>query len=293
MHAAGRRSRELVHAGGRGGRGAARRPPAAPRPPRRRRAECSLRRALARTWSSSSTGTARRWGCRRWRSTRAPPTRAGQAHADDMATHGFLGHWGTDGSVPEQRFTAAGGTDMVLENASCFTDEQRAQARSRSAHRSEEHREGRGHVLPRDASARRPSQEHPEAVAQDGRHRRSRSRVATPTEIPVPCIAQEFVDPYGTYMPAPRSARAGAMLHVGGTIAAPATFAGVGLARVDAPQAAAGLGAQSPAVVPGSRAVPDVLARGVPDAHPGQGRAARSSRSTSPSATQASPGSTS
>ena len=50
-------------------------------------------------------------------------TRAGQAHADDMATHGYLGHWGTDGSVPEQRFTAAGGTDMVLENASCFTDE--------------------------------------------------------------------------------------------------------------------------------------------------------------------------
>src|SRR5258708_7064189 len=51
------------------------------------------------------------------------PTRAGQAHADDMAKHGYLGHWGTDGSVPEQRFTEAGGVDMVLENASCFIDE--------------------------------------------------------------------------------------------------------------------------------------------------------------------------
>src|ERR1019366_10551465 len=32
-------------------------------------------------------------------------TRAGQAHAQDMAVHGYLGHWGTDGSVPEQRYT--------------------------------------------------------------------------------------------------------------------------------------------------------------------------------------------
>ena len=42
------------------------------------------------------------------------PTRAGQEHAEDMAQNGFLGHWGTDGSVPEQRFTEAGGLDMVL-----------------------------------------------------------------------------------------------------------------------------------------------------------------------------------
>src|SRR3954466_14345965 len=48
------------------------------------------------------------------------PTRAGQAHAEDMATNGYLGHWGTDGSTPEQRHTEAGGSDMVLENASCF-----------------------------------------------------------------------------------------------------------------------------------------------------------------------------
>ena len=49
--------------------------------------------------------------------------RAGQAHAEDMAKNGYLGHWGSDGSVPEQRYTEAGGSDMVMENASCFTDE--------------------------------------------------------------------------------------------------------------------------------------------------------------------------
>src|SRR5580693_6968290 len=26
-----------------------------------------------------------------------PPSRAGQAHAEDMARNGYLGHWGTDG----------------------------------------------------------------------------------------------------------------------------------------------------------------------------------------------------
>src|SRR5438105_3504909 len=33
-------------------------------------------------------------------------------HARDMAKHGFTAHWGSDGSVPEQRYTDAGGTDL-------------------------------------------------------------------------------------------------------------------------------------------------------------------------------------
>src|SRR5262249_7626837 len=35
---------------------------------------------------------------------------AGQRHADDMATHGFTAHVGTDGSLPEQRYTDVGGS---------------------------------------------------------------------------------------------------------------------------------------------------------------------------------------
>jgi uncharacterized protein YkwD len=163
------------------------------------------------------------------------PSRAGQVHAEDMAVHGFLGHWGTDGSVPEQRFTAAGGVDMVLENASCFTDE---------------HARKLDHaplIDPKNIEQAEDMFFH-ETPPRDG-HRKNILKpwhktvgigiaqpLATPTEIPGPCIAQEFVDPYGTYVPAPRSARAGAVLHVGGTIASPAVFAGVGLARVDAPK---------------------------------------------------------
>jgi hypothetical protein len=164
-----------------------------------------------------------------------PATRAGQAHAQDMATHGYLGHWGTDGSVPEERFTEAGGTDMVLENASCFTDEATRtldpaaridpksveQAEDMFFHETPPHDGHRKNIL-------KPWHKTVGiGVAQP---------VATPTEIPVPCFAQEFVDPYGSYSAAPRKAHPGDLLHLGGTMASPATFAGVGLARVDAPK---------------------------------------------------------
>jgi uncharacterized protein YkwD len=163
------------------------------------------------------------------------PTRGGQVHAEDMAHNGYLGHWGTDGSVPEQRYTEAGGTDMVLENASCFTDEQ-------------------PRTLDRDALVDVKNVDQAEdmffhEVPPNDGHRKNILKpwhkrvgigvaqpVATQTEIPVPCFAQEFVDPYGTYAAVPASMRVGDTLHVEGAIAAPATFAGVGLARVDGPR---------------------------------------------------------
>ena len=49
--------------------------------------------------------------------------KAGREHAADMAEHGFTSHHGTDGSVPELRYTRAGGDGMVQENAACFFDE--------------------------------------------------------------------------------------------------------------------------------------------------------------------------
>ena len=49
-------------------------------------------------------------------------TRAAQRHVEDMVRHGFTAHWGTDGSVPEQRYTEAGGSDFNMENAACFFD---------------------------------------------------------------------------------------------------------------------------------------------------------------------------
>jgi hypothetical protein len=162
------------------------------------------------------------------------PTRAGQAHAEDMAQNGYLGHWGTDGSVPEERFTAAGGADMVLENASCFTDEQ--------------HRSLDGNALIDPAQIEKTESMFFHEVPPNDGHRRNilkpwHKKVgvgiaqprATPTEIPVPCIAQEFTDDYGDYGSAPKVAHLGERLHVAGKMFAPAKPVGVGLARVDLP----------------------------------------------------------
>lgn len=159
-----------------------------------------------------------------------PATRAGQSHADDMAAHGFLGHWGTDGSVPEQRFTDAGGADMVLENASCFTD-----ARVRAL-------DPEPRIDPSNVERAEAMFFH-EQPPNDG-HRRNiltpfhnrlgigvAQPVATATEIPAPCFAQEFVDAYGSYAPIPRTVPVGGILRVEGTMTAPAAPAGVGVAR--------------------------------------------------------------
>jgi uncharacterized protein YkwD len=162
-----------------------------------------------------------------------PPTRAGQEHAEDMAHLGYLGHWGSDGSVPEQRLTRAGGADFVMENASCFTDEK------------ERPIDPSPQIDPADV-------EHAESMffnekpPNDG-HRRNilkpqHTRVGigvaqpskTPQEIPVPCFSQEFVDSYGTYDPIPARAKLGATIHVSGKSQPAPT--GVGVARVELPK---------------------------------------------------------
>lgn len=164
------------------------------------------------------------------------PSAAGQRHAEDMASHAYLGHWGTDGSVPEERMTEAGGADMVLENASCFTDEKprRLDRAARFEAKDIEQTEGMFfHEKP-------PNDGHRKNILTPWHTRVGiglAQPVATPTEIPVPCVAQEFVDDYGSYAPVPRTVRVGDVLHVQGSISAPASFAGVGLARVDAPKA--------------------------------------------------------
>jgi uncharacterized protein YkwD len=164
-----------------------------------------------------------------------PASRAAQVHADDMATHGYLGHWGSDGSVPEQRHTDAGGADMVLENALSFFDEKPRALDPK----------------PMILASEVVRAEHlffDEIPPNDG-HRKNILRVAhrkvgigiaqpvaTESELPVPCFVQEFTDAYGTYAPIPRTAKVGATIHLEGEIRSPATMGGIGVARVGAPR---------------------------------------------------------
>ena len=164
-----------------------------------------------------------------------PPTIAAQAHAEDMAKNGYLGHWGTDGSVPEHRLTQAGGVDMVLENALCFVDE-RARTLDPQATIDAGEVERAESMFWNEVP---PNDGHRKNIMKPG-HRKVGIGVAQPiataTELPVPCFAQEFTDPYGTYAQVPRAAKVGQTLHVEGTIASPATMGGVGLARVETPK---------------------------------------------------------
>jgi uncharacterized protein YkwD len=164
-----------------------------------------------------------------------PGQKAAQGHADDMAGNGFLGHWGTDGSVPEQRYSDAGGSDMVLENASCYVDE-KPRTLDRVAR-----------IDPANIERAEQMFFH-ETPPHDG-HRKNILRpyhskvgigiaqpIATETEIPVPCFSQEFVDAYGTYTPIPKLAKVGSTLHVEGTLDAPASVGGIGVVRIDPPR---------------------------------------------------------
>lgn len=164
-----------------------------------------------------------------------PAARAGQRHADDMARLGFLGHWGSDGSVPEQRHSEEGGADMVLENALCVVDE-RPRALDEAP------------TIAREEIERAESMFFNETPPNDG-HRRNilgkwHTRVGIgiaqaaprPGELPVPCFAQEFVDGYGTYAPLPSEAKVGAVVSVSGTLERGAQPTGVGVARVEAPR---------------------------------------------------------
>src|SRR6188768_1878467 len=131
-------------------------------------------------------------------------SRAGQRHAEDMARVGYTAHWGSDGSVPEQRYSEAGGTDFVQENAGCLADGKvrklDAAPRFTQAELDRVERAFMDEKPPRDGHRRnilKPS------------HTGFGVGIAKPSGVGLACLSQEFVDDYGDYAALPKSARAG------------------------------------------------------------------------------------
>lgn len=162
----------------------------------------------------------------KWDETAA---KAGRGHVRDMAANGFTAHVGSEGDVPEQRYTEAGGSDLAMENVGCLAD-----------------------------GVKRPLVQNPkihakavEAVEQafmaevppnDGHKKNILAKWHTSVGVglavavgaeDVACMAQEFVDDYGDYDAVPKKLSVGAKLHVAGTVKKPLEAAGVGLARID------------------------------------------------------------
>jgi hypothetical protein len=158
-------------------------------------------------------------------------SRAGARHARDMAENGFTGHVGSDGSVPEQRYTESGGAHFVQENAACVFDAKTRKLESAprfdAAKLAELHAMFMAEVPPNDGHRRnilKPL------------HNRVGIGVAQAVGTQQPCLTQEFVDEYGDYEPVPRQAKRGTGVHVAGTVSAPLVFGGVGIGRTDLPR---------------------------------------------------------
>ncbi len=158
-------------------------------------------------------------------------SRAAQFHADDMAHSGFTGHWGSDGSVPEQRYARAGGVHFSQENAACFFD---AVVRDLDPNPVFERAE-----LEKIESAFinevPPNDGHRQNIL-TARHTHLGVGLSKPVGIAQACMAQEFTDQYGDYAPLPATAKVGDSIRVEGAVHEPVEFGGVGLSRIDPQQ---------------------------------------------------------
>ncbi|HEX3772992.1 MAG TPA: CAP domain-containing protein [Polyangiaceae bacterium] len=155
-------------------------------------------------------------------------TRAGQRHAEDMARAGYTAHWGTDGSVPEERYSDAGGTDFVQENAGCLADGQAREIDAKPVFDAA--------MLERVEHAfmdeKPPRDGHRKNILKPG-HTSLGIGVARPKGVDLACLSQEFVDDYGDYGALPKFASAGSMLHIEGDVKGKVAFGGVGIGRID------------------------------------------------------------
>jgi uncharacterized protein YkwD len=153
---------------------------------------------------------------------------AGRRHAEDMAHRGYTAHWGTDGSVPEQRYTEAGGTHLSFENAACFFDGQTrdidANARYDAVELEKIETAFMAETPPNDGHRQNILKAH---------HTKFGVGLSIPTGLHQPCMSQEFVDEYGSYGPLPRRVHTGQTVTVEGEVSAPAKFAAVGIARIE------------------------------------------------------------
>jgi hypothetical protein len=154
--------------------------------------------------------------------------RAAQVHVDDMASVGYTAHWGSDGSVPEERYTLAGGRDFVQENAACFADGV-ARKLARSPTFSAADLEA---IERRFMDEVPPADGHRKNILKDS-HTGLGIGLAQPEGIPQPCMTQEFVDQRGTYDDLPKKAALGSSLRIAGEVSDPVEFGGVGLARIE------------------------------------------------------------
>jgi uncharacterized protein YkwD len=158
-------------------------------------------------------------------------SKAGLRHARDMTANGFTGHIGMDGSVPEQRYTESGGVHFVQENAACLFDAKPRKLalapRFDAQKLAELQKMFMDEVPPNDGHRRN---------ILNPQHNRVGIGLAQPEGVNQPCLAQEFVDQYGTFEALPKETKPKAKLRIAGTIAEPLAFGGIGIGKSPLPR---------------------------------------------------------
>lgn len=154
---------------------------------------------------------------------------AGQDHTEDMVRHGYKGHWGTDGSVPEERYTRAGGTDVDQENAFCFFD-----GETRAIDSGATFDPALLETVEAAFIDEKPPNDGHRLNILKPRHNRVGIGIVKAAGVEQPCLSQEFVDDYGNYDALPRRAKVGQNVRIAGSVNEPAQFAGIGLSRIEA-----------------------------------------------------------
>lgn len=158
--------------------------------------------------------------------------KAGDEHVADMAKHGYTGHWGTDGSIPEQRYTKAGGTEYVQENAACLFDAEARELDGSPRYDAVDLEKVEAAFM----AEVPPNDGHKKNILGKWHNRLgvglAKVLVGPHVQAP-PCMSQEFVDDYGTFDDIPRRAHVGQVVKVSGEVRPPVKFGGVGVAYVE------------------------------------------------------------
>ena len=223
-------AREPLRSAGPGARtqGSAARPPTAP--PEAPHAGGPLRQASARAYGLALINRDRAAAGLGPVAADDVASAAALRHVRDLVAHGVTAHWGTDGSVPEQRYTEAGGEDLATENVACYAD-----ARARQVNDVGPFAPGGIDRFQAAFMAETPPADGHRKNILGPLHTKVGLAYATTPGSDIVCVVQEFVDDYGSYAPLPREAKQGGVLRVSGEIKAPASFGGIGLARVPLP----------------------------------------------------------
>jgi uncharacterized protein YkwD len=154
--------------------------------------------------------------------------RAAQRHSDDMAHLGYTAHWGSDGSVPEERYSEAGGEHFVQENAACFFDGLKRDLDPDAKFLPSALREIEAAFI----NEKPPHDGHRKNILKET-HTGVGVGLSQPLGSRQPCMTHEFVDVRGDYAALPRKARLGGKVQVSGEVHEPVSFGGVGISRIE------------------------------------------------------------